>query len=122
MARFNRTVANRMIGPAMARMPGFAMVHHRGRRSGREFRTPVKVFRHGADYVVTLPYGARADWVKNVLAAGGCDLMVGRRRVPVVGPRVFTDDGAVRIPRVLRFVLARMKVTTFLALTPDTTG
>jgi deazaflavin-dependent oxidoreductase (nitroreductase family) len=122
LARFNRTMGNRVVGPAMARLPGFGMIHHEGRRSGREYRTPVKVFRQGDDYVITLPYGSGADWVKNVLAAGGCELVTGGRRVRLAKPRLFTDDGSVRIPRVLRMMLSRMNVTEFFALTPDRTG
>jgi deazaflavin-dependent oxidoreductase (nitroreductase family) len=118
-ANFNRTVGNRIAGPMMARMPGFGVLHHRGRKSGREYRTPVKLFRHGDDYVITLPYGAGTDWVKNVVAAGGGDLAVGRRLVHVVRPTLFKDDGTVPIPKVLRMVLARMKVTEFISLTPE---
>jgi deazaflavin-dependent oxidoreductase (nitroreductase family) len=121
-ARFNRTLANRIVGPTLARLPGFGMIHHRGRRSGREYRTPVKIFRHGDDYVITLPYGSSADWVKNVLAAGGCELVTGRRRVRLVQPRLFTDDGSVHIPKILRLALSRMNVTEFFALAPDRTG
>src|SRR5262249_60631354 len=75
LARFNRVFANRIIGRVMARLPGFGAVHHRGRRSGREYRTPVKVFRRGDSYVGSLPYGSDSDWVEDVLAAGGCDLL-----------------------------------------------
>jgi len=103
----------------MARVPGFGMVHHRGRKSGREYQTPVKLFRQRDDYVITLPYGSGADWVKNVIAAGGCELAVGGRRIRLVKPTLFTDDGSVYIPKILRMVLSRMKVTEFVALTPD---
>jgi len=98
------------------------MLFHRGRRSGREYRTPVKVFRHRGDYVITLPYGSRADWVANVLAAGGCDLVVRGQRVQLVKPTLFEDDGTVYIPKLVRMVLSRMKVTEFIALTPDQRG
>ena len=118
-ANFNRAVGNRIAGPMMAHMPGFGVLYHRGRKSGREYQTPVKLFRHDGDYVITLPYGAGTDWVKNVLAAGGGDLAVGRRRVHVVKPTLFSDDGSVAIPKVLRMVLARMKVTEFISLTPE---
>jgi deazaflavin-dependent oxidoreductase (nitroreductase family) len=120
MARLNRVVFNNFVGPVLTRFPGFAMVHHIGRRSGREFRTPVKFFRHAGDYVITLPYGSRADWVRNVLAAEGCEMVIRGRRVPLVKPTLFMDDGSVHIPRVLRMVLSFMKIKEFIALTPDT--
>lgn len=119
MARVNRTVFNRFLRPTLGRLPGFGVIHHRGRRSGRSYQTPVKVFRRGHDYVITLPYGPSADWVKNVLAAGGCELVAGRRRVRLVKPTVIVDDGTIYIRKILRMVLSRMKVTEFIALTPD---
>ena len=40
-------------------LPGFGVVEHAGRRSGRRYRTPVNVFRPGASYVIALTYGVR---------------------------------------------------------------
>jgi deazaflavin-dependent oxidoreductase (nitroreductase family) len=120
MARLNRVVFNYFVGPVLTRLPGFGVVHHVGRKSGREYRTPVKFFRHAGDYVITLPYGPGADWVRNVLAAEGCDLDIRGRRTRLVKPTVFLDDGSVHIPKVLRMVLSFMKITEFIALTPDT--
>lgn len=118
VARFNRRFANRFIGPILTRLPGFGTVHHRGRKSGREFHTPVKLFRRGTDYVITLPYGPSSDWVKNVLAAGGCELTTRGRRVRLVRPTVFEDDGRVVMPGLTRRLLTRLDATRFLALTP----
>lgn len=117
-ARFNKTVGNRVAGPLFGRMPGFGLVLHRGRKSGREYRTPVKVFRHQGMYVVTLPYGPRTDWVRNVRAAGGCDLLVRSRRLRMTDPVVVADDRSVRIRWGLRLVLSALRVTEFLTLTP----
>ncbi|MBC6456910.1 nitroreductase family deazaflavin-dependent oxidoreductase [Actinomadura sp. HBU206391] len=118
LARFNRMFANRIVGRVIPRLPGFGAVHHRGRRSGREYRTPVKVFRRGDLYVLSLPYGSDSDWVKNVLAAGGCDLMTRGRRVPLVEPRLYVDDEQAEIPALIRRVLIRINATDFLALRP----
>jgi len=49
VARFNRLFANHLFGPLLRRLPGFGTVHHRGRKSGKPYRTPVKVFRRGTD-------------------------------------------------------------------------
>ncbi|WUH88816.1 nitroreductase family deazaflavin-dependent oxidoreductase [Streptomyces sp. NBC_00433] len=117
-ARFNKALGNRVAGPLFGRMPGFGLVVHRGRVSGREYRTPVKVFRHQGAYVVTLPYGSGTDWVKNVRAAGGCELVVRRRRVALVDPVLAADDGTVRIRRSLRLALKVLRVTEFLTLSP----
>jgi deazaflavin-dependent oxidoreductase (nitroreductase family) len=117
-ARFNRVFANRIFGPMLVRMPGFGEVHNRGRKSGKEYHVPVKVFRRGTDYVITLPYGSDSDWVKNVLVAGGCELTTRGKRIRLVTPAVFNDSSEVAIPLVLRKMLSWLKVSEFLALTP----
>ncbi len=54
LARFNRVVTNRVVGPFAARLPGFAIVTHVGRRSGRQHSNPVNLFRTGDRYVIAL--------------------------------------------------------------------
>jgi deazaflavin-dependent oxidoreductase (nitroreductase family) len=63
----------------------FTIVRHRGRRSGRTYETPIMVARLGSDFVVELTYGDRVQWYRNVVAAGGCELVRGDRVVTVVG-------------------------------------
>ena len=69
IARLSRRVANPILAPIVVRLPGFGMLVHRGRRSGREYRTPVRSFRRGDRLVFALTYGTETDWVRNVLAA-----------------------------------------------------
>jgi len=118
LARFNRLFANHLVGRIIPRLPGFGAVYHRGRKSGREYRTPVKVFRREGGYVMSLPYGSDADWVKNVLAADGCDLMTRGRRVHLVAPHVFIDTEQAEIPAFLRVMLKRVNAIEFIALKP----
>ncbi len=116
VARFNKVVTNRTIGRLGPWMPGFGVIHHRGRRSGRPYRTPVNVFRHGEDYVVALTYGSHADWVRNVLSAGGCELETRRRMVHLDDPRLYTDETRSDMPWVVRLILGLTDVTEFLRL------
>jgi hypothetical protein len=44
IAIFNRHVTNRVLGPVAPWLPGFGIVVHTGRKSGRTYRTPVNVF------------------------------------------------------------------------------
>jgi deazaflavin-dependent oxidoreductase (nitroreductase family) len=118
LARFNRVFANRLLGPTLPALPGFGAVLHRGRRSGRPYRTPVMVFRSGELYVLALPYGADSDWVKNVLAAGGCDLRTRGRSVRLVEPRVEENDTRSAVPSVVRWALERLGTTDFMVLKP----
>ena len=61
-----------------------SVVHHVGRRSGTAYRTPV-VIADAPDgrLVVALPYGSRADWAQNVLAAGRATVEHEGRRLEV---------------------------------------
>jgi deazaflavin-dependent oxidoreductase (nitroreductase family) len=115
-ANFNRRVTNRLTGPAAHRLPGFGVVVHRGRRSGRLYETPVNVFQTPGGYVVALTYGAEAEWVKNVLAAGGCELITRGRRHRLVAPEVVRDDQQRLAPAAIRPFLRFMRVTEFLRL------
>lgn len=118
VARFNRRVTNRVATPLLRRTPGFGVVHHVGRRSGRGYRTPVNVFVVDGDYVVALTYGRETDWLRNVLAAGGCELEVRGRRVRCAEPEVLHDPTAATIRLPERPVLRWLGVTDFLRLSP----
>jgi deazaflavin-dependent oxidoreductase (nitroreductase family) len=88
MARFNRVITNPIIRTWAGRLPPWAIVEHKGRRSGREYRTPVSAFRRGQHITVPLAYGTRRDWVLNLEAAGGGTLVQGGKRIRVIDPEV----------------------------------
>jgi deazaflavin-dependent oxidoreductase (nitroreductase family) len=117
-ARFNRLVGNRVAGKILPLMPGFGAVCHRGRRSGRSYRTPVKLFRHGDRYLISLPYGPDSDWVRNVVAAGGCELRTRGRTIRLADPRVFRDPGLAAAPRPVRLPLRWFRAYDFIELRP----
>jgi hypothetical protein len=74
VGQWNKAGLNHLTRHIAPWMPGFGVIVHRGRRSGRRYQTPVDVFSAGNGYVIALTYGPQTDWVKNVLAAGGCEL------------------------------------------------
>lgn len=119
VARFNRRVTNRTIGRFADRLPGFGVIGHVGRRSGREFHTPVNVFAERArgGYVVALTYGPDADWVRNVLAADGCTLVTRGRTVRLTAPKLVHAPDRSRVPWPVRQVLRLIDVSDFLELT-----
>jgi deazaflavin-dependent oxidoreductase (nitroreductase family) len=53
-------------------MPLYGVIQHRGRRSGKAFRTPVVVRPIENGFIVPMPWGEGTDWFRNVRAAGGC--------------------------------------------------
>ena len=69
VAAFNLAVTNRITGLFAARLPGFGILTHVGRKSGRVYRTPVNVFRTSEGFLIALTYGRESEWVKNVMAA-----------------------------------------------------
>jgi deazaflavin-dependent oxidoreductase (nitroreductase family) len=118
LARFNRWLPNRIVRTfAGRRLSPVAIVVHRGRRSGRHYRTPVLAFRVDDGYVIALFYGTDRDWVRNVLAAGSCSLERGGRRVELTDPRMLDagDDKAL-VPAPMRPGLRLLRVTRVLRL------
>lgn len=98
-------------------MPGFAIVTHTGRRSGRVYHTPVNVFRDGDRYTFALTYGANSDWVRNVVAAGACEIRTRGTNVMLHAPRRFRDPSRGFVPVPARWILRFTDVDEFLALT-----
>jgi deazaflavin-dependent oxidoreductase (nitroreductase family) len=99
-------------------MPGFGVIVHHGRRSGRRYQTPVNVFSAGQGYVIALTYGPDTDWVKNVLAAGRCELRTRGQTIQMGAPRLFHDESRSGIRPIERQVLRLLNVADFLSLTP----
>ena len=64
-----------------------AIVHHRGRRSGREYRTPVMTFPTETGYVIALTYGRDVDWVKNLMDSDSGSLKRKGDEIPIHGIR-----------------------------------
>ena len=61
VARFNKAGLNKLTRFVAPWAPGWAVVIHRGRKSGRVFRTPLWAFRRGDTYVIALTYGTGSD-------------------------------------------------------------
>ena len=122
LARLNRALTNRVAGPAARWVPGFGVVTHRGRRSSRLYRTPVNLFRSTDRYVIALTYGRDRDWVKNVLAAGGCDLETRGRSIHLTHPRIVIDDQRTLVPGPFRPILTTIGVNEFMELERDRTA
>lgn len=116
VARFNRRVTNRVTGMVAGWLPGFAIVIHQGRKSGKVYRTPVNAFRTKEGYRIALTYGSGGDWVRNVLVAGGCELVVRGKRVRVVAPRLGEDAGRRWAPLGVREVLGMIEAGEYLDL------
>jgi deazaflavin-dependent oxidoreductase (nitroreductase family) len=122
LARFNRLVTNRVLGPLARRLPGFAIVSHVGRRSGRVYRTPVNLFRSKDRYVIALTYGSDSQWVRNVLAAGAVDIETRGQHLHLVDPEVVHDAQRSLVPDPVRQMLRLANVSEFMLLERSDTG
>lgn len=117
LARLNRRGLNRLTRRIAPRAPGFGVVVHTGRRSGRRYETPVNVFPTTSGVRIALTYGADTDWVRNVVANGGCTLRTRGRELTLVEPRVVHDPARTGIRALERRILGLLHVDDFLDLT-----
>jgi deazaflavin-dependent oxidoreductase (nitroreductase family) len=92
-ARFNKRVTNRIQGLYAWLLPPWAVILHRGRRSGRHYRTPLFAFRRDRTLVIALLYGQESDWLRNLRAGGGQVIRAGRT-FTVQAPEVIDTSGA----------------------------
>jgi deazaflavin-dependent oxidoreductase (nitroreductase family) len=92
VARFNKRVTNRVQGLYAWLIPPWAVILHRGRRSGRPYRTPLFAFRRERTLVVALLYGVESDWLRNLREGGG--RVVRRGRTFAVGPPEVVETAA----------------------------
>ena len=98
LAAFNLAVTNRITSRFAAWLPGFGIITHVGRKSGKVYRTPVNVFRARNGFLIALTYGTQSEWVKNVLAAGGCELETRGARYQLTAPTIVHDPTRQRFP------------------------
>jgi deazaflavin-dependent oxidoreductase (nitroreductase family) len=114
LAAFNIAVTNKITGRFADRLPGFGIIIHVGRKSGRVYRTPVNVFQATNGFLVALTYGRESEWVKNVLAAGGCQLQSRGRRYQLTSPTIVHDPNRQRFPFPVRTILGFVGANDFM--------
>ena len=105
LAQINIAVTNRITSLFAGWLPGFGILTHVGRKSGKVYRTPVNVFRASNGFIIALTYSSQSEWVKNVLAAGGCELQTRGKKYQLSEPRVERDPARRRFPIPVRIVL-----------------
>jgi deazaflavin-dependent oxidoreductase (nitroreductase family) len=116
LARLNRRVINRMLGPVVMFLPGFGVIIHTGRSSGRTYRTPVAAFGQTEGFVIALTYGPDTDWVRNVAASGECALETRACTIRLGHPRIFRDERRSAVPPWVRIPLRVIRVMDFIEL------
>lgn len=93
-------VSNRyLLNPLMLRLAGHkhwyaSVIRHTGRRSGKQYATPVVADRTADGFVIPLPYGTGVDWLQNVLAAGQANVSAQGESYDVAQPEVIDAEAA----------------------------
>lgn len=87
-AEFNRKYVNPVVEPLAGYLPMWSAVDHVGRKSGKDYRTPVTAFPTADGVAVLLPYGTDTDWVRNLQASGSGRVQIEGRSLLVHDPRV----------------------------------
>ena len=121
--RVIRSVA-RLVNPLVLRIAGrrhvpvVGIVHHRGRKTGRPYATPLGI-RPAATggFVMPLTFGEAAGWYRNIVAAGGC-VITWRGSDHTVASAVIVDRATAlpAFPRYERLALRAIGINEFVWL------
>ena len=123
LAKVNIAFTNRITGLFAGWLPGFGILTHVGRKAGKVYRTPINVFRASNGFIIALTYSSQSEWVKNVLAAGGCELQTRGKKYQLSAPNVVRDPTRRRFPIPLRIVLRIVGADEYMELsTPRLQG
>lgn len=116
-------VVTRVTAPVTRQLAGrrffplWAMLRHRGRLSGREYAIPVAVRVTPDAFVIGLPWGDRTQWVRNVIAAGGCTIRWRGVDHPTDDPELLGHtEASSAFTRTQRAVLKAAGVSRFMRL------
>jgi len=127
--RLIRAVA-RVVNPLVLRiagrrhMPILGVVHHRGRKTGRWYATPLGVRpRVGGGFVIPLTFSQASGWYQNIRAAGCCVITYQGADHTVARPTVVDRAAAgPAYPGYERLALRLIGINEFVSLTSVPAG
>ena len=125
MIRFVARFVNPLVLAVAGRrwMPIIGILHHRGRRSGRAYATPLGMRPLGDGFVMPRTLGEHAAWYQNVQAAGGAVVTWGGADHTLFEPEVIDAATAKpAFPRYERRLFALLGIDEFLLLRRTPTG
>ena len=121
-ARVTRALARRT-APLSRALAGhrfftlWAVLNHRGRRSGRDYAIPIAIRVSDDAFTIALPWGEETQWVRNVLAAGGCTIRWNGADHAATDPRVIgIAEAADAFHPIQRWILRAARVRSFIRL------
>lgn len=117
-----RTLNKRFGNPTMMKLAGrryfFAgIIQHRGRRSGREYFTPIWAVPTTDGFIISLPFGEEADWLKNLRTAGRATVETRGETWAVAEPEVVDSETVWRsLPRRARLLFGLAGIERYVKL------
>lgn len=107
---FTRRIAGKRFSP-------FALVRHKGRKSGKVYATPVIVEPWPGGFIFELTYGKEVDWYRNIKAADEAELVFQGKTYHLHGVEwVAGEDGVKAFPGLLWIVLKLRGSLEFFAM------
>lgn len=96
-------------------IPIWAVVRHRGRRSGKLYSTPIAIRPTADGFVLPLPWGEGTDWCRNLRAAGGGVVRWGGGEIEITSPEIIdVADALPAFDGFMRPIVKRIGIKKFL--------
>jgi deazaflavin-dependent oxidoreductase (nitroreductase family) len=109
LARFNRYITNPIQRLWAGWAPTMGILEHVGRKSGKQYRTPLSVFATDDGVAIMLTYGPNRDWLKNITATGGAHMRRYGKTIELADPRVMPKaEAAQSVKGLWRPIFARL--------------
>ncbi len=105
---------NPVMRPLARWAPPLAVLHHRGRRSGKPYDTPVQAFRTRTGFIVGLAYDPNSSWALNILAAEGGEMTRGGHHYILSRPRRRGAEARAELPAPIAFTMRRFGIDDYL--------
>ncbi len=114
----NKNVTNKILIHLAGRKFGhFAILTHKGRKSGKLYRIPIIAEPVENGFMIALTYGKEVDWYKNVMADGGASLYWKKKDYPLTNPQMVDQEvGLMGFPSLFRTPLKKMGIEYFVKL------
>jgi deazaflavin-dependent oxidoreductase (nitroreductase family) len=96
MPRWWVHINKRVFNPWAIANGRYPVLTHVGRNSGATYRTPMDAHPVERGYLFIPVYGAKSDWVRNVLAAGRAQLKINGEDVELTAPRIVGEEEALQ--------------------------
>jgi deazaflavin-dependent oxidoreductase (nitroreductase family) len=121
VANFNRRVTNPVARSLTPWLPCLGTLEHTGRKSGRQYRTPLLVFTTDSGFAILIGYGLKSDWLKNVLAGGPTVLRKRGKGIVLGDPQIVSKAEAAplvsSVPRLFYHLFPYNEATLLLTRT-----